>query len=64
MKITFLNEPDPMGIMRTLAELLTKESGGEYIYNVCEDGKAVTDEKNKGKGSKNEKRRKEKIADD
>ena len=47
MKITFLNEPDPMGIMRTLAELLTKESGGEYIYNVCEDGKAVTDEKNK-----------------
>ena len=56
MKITFLNEPDPMGIMRTLAELMTKESGGEYIYEVCENEKPTEKENKQKEGKRNEKR--------
>ena len=32
MKIKFENDPDPLQIMKILADLLEDESGGEYVY--------------------------------
>ena len=44
MKIKFVNQPDPVRIMKILADLMTDESGGEYIYEVCKDGKPINEE--------------------
>ena len=41
MKIKFENDPDPLQIMKILADLLEDESGGEYVYEVCQDGKPI-----------------------
>lgn len=43
MKIKFVNQPDPVRIMKILADLMTDESGGEYIYEVCKDGKPINE---------------------
>ena len=44
MKVKFQNTPDPLQIMKVLADLLEDESGGEYIYEVCQDGKPIESE--------------------
>jgi hypothetical protein len=49
MKIKFVNQPDPVRIMKILADLMTDESGGEYIYEVCKDGKPIIEDESNQK---------------
>ena len=58
MKVKFVNDPDPVHIMQILADLMSDESGGEYIYEVCKDGKPLN-EKESDETEKNREREEE-----